>query len=494
MKASAPAPSTSQHRPALLEEFPAATAAQWRQAAEELLKGAPFAKKMITRTAEGIELQPIYHPVDTRQSGGDEARRRFFRGGRWKIAPDDSAGTIMVDTRFWHDAGACAVQELAFALAVGIEQLRKILQRGAPLAEATRDTRFAFCAGSNFFMEIAKFRAARLAWACVVRAFGGDEVACRVHLQVTTATRNKTAYDAHTNILRTTTEAFSAVVGGCDSLHIGAFDEFTATPSESGERIARNIHHILADECDIARVADPAGGSSYVEWLTNEVATQAWGLMQEIEGHGGISAALSIGYFQGLVEETAKARARALATRRATIVGVNQYPNARERPPGRRPTTVQRESEPFERLRDAAAAFAERTGHPPRIFQANLGPSRLYRLRADWTTGFFEVGGFAVAADRDFENAAEAAAQALASGARLVVLTSSDENYTTAVEMFACTIKAADPGIFVLVAGTPKSPAVETAWRTAGVDDFVNLASNALELLTHLLTKIGALP
>lgn len=493
MKMPEPASSSAQTRPAFLAEFPAATADQWRQAAEALLKGAPFAKKMITRTAEGIELQPIYHFVDPSQSGLNEAHRRFFRGGRWKIGPDDLDGIITVDTRIWHDAGASAVQELAFALAAGIEQLRRKLKEGATLTEATKDTRFAFCAGSNFFMEISKFRAARLAWARVVDAFGGDDAACRVRLHVSTATRNKTAYDAHTNILRTTTEAFSAVVGGCDSLHIGAYDAFTANPSELGERIARNIHHILADECNLARVADPAGGSSYVEWLTNEVATQAWSLMQTIEQQGGMSAALATGFIKELVEETARARAHAIATRRATIVGVNKFPNAREHPPGRQPTTIQREAAPFEQLRDAAADFAERTGQPPRIFQANIGPSRLYRLRADWTTGFFEVGGFAVAADRDFKDANEAAAQAVASGARLVVLVSNDETYATAVETFARAVKAADPGIFVLVAGTPNSPSVETVWRTAGVDEFVNLASNALELLTTLLTKTGAL-
>jgi methylmalonyl-CoA mutase len=159
-----------------------------------------------------------------------------------------------------------------------------------------------------------------------------------------------------------------------------------------------------------------------------------------------------------------------------------------------RPLRAQRAAQPFERLRDAAAAFAARTGQPPLVFQANLGPSRLYRLRADWTTGFFEVGGFKVLADRDCKDADEAAAVALASGARLVVITSNDETYATAVEPLARALKAKDPGLFVLVAGAAKDKDVEAAWRAAGVDEFVNVASNTLELLTRLLTKIGVLP
>jgi methylmalonyl-CoA mutase len=312
---------------------------------------------------------------------------------------------------------------------------------------------------------------------------------------VRTANRNKTAYDEHTNILRTTTEAFSAVVGGCDSLRIGAFDEFTGPSSPLAQRIARNLHVILGEECDLARVADPAGGSYYVEWLTDQVAHRAWNLFQEIEKRGGMAKADAAGYPQELVAETARTRADALAKRRAVIIGVNQYPNIRELRPDRtvRPSRHSREAEPFERLRDAAAAFAERTGQPPLLFQANIGPSRLYRLRADWTTGFFEVGGFKVAAERDYKDADEAAAAALASDARLVVITSSDETYATSVEPLARAIKAGNPGTFVLVAGAAKDKAAESAWRAAGVDEFVNVSSNALELLTRLLTKIGVL-
>jgi methylmalonyl-CoA mutase len=156
------------------------------------------------------------------------------------------------------------------------------------------------------------------------------------------------------------------------------------------------------------------------------------------------------------------------------------------------PLSIHRAAEPFERLRDASAAHAAKTGSAPAVFQANIGPSRLYRLRADWTTAFFEVGGFKVLADRDFKETADAAGAALASEAKIVVITSADETYATAVEPLAKVLKAARPGLVVLVAGAPKEN--EAAWRAAGVDEFVNVASNTLDLLARLLVKAGVLP
>jgi methylmalonyl-CoA mutase len=448
--------------------------------------------------------------------------------------------------------------------------LRELAKHSVPVNDALRHVRFSLSAGSNFFMEVAKFRAARQVWSQAVAALGSDDTACPMHLHVRTATFNKTVTDAHTNMLRTTTEAFSGVVGGCDSLHVSPYDEVTRLPDEFSRRIARNTQTILAEECDLTRVVDPAGGSHYVEWLTNEVATRAWALFQEIEKLGGMTAALQAGFPQKLVAEAAKARADGVAKRRTIIVGVNQYANAREAQPDRRtpdyaaiqkkrakqvadyrtkhdaeedafvlnslstllesqprsaleaaieavskgatlgeicramrshdgehpritPLRIHRAAQPFERLREASAA-ATAAGKEPLLFQANIGPSRLYRLRADWTTGFFEVGGFKVAADRDFKDAGEAAAAALASGAKIVVITSMDETYATAVEPLARAIKAGNSGIHILVAGAaPKEKETENAWRAAGVDEFVNVTSNSLEMLTRLLTKIGVL-
>lgn len=705
----------------LLGDFSPPTYAQWRAAAEELLKGAPFDKKLLTRTPEGIELQPIYHRADVAalpHTGEFPGCGERLRGGRasgylaqpWLVSQEfplatpeefnaaalqdlsrgqtelnilldlatlggrdpDQAGpgevgacglslatiedmerafagvhlgaisiylhagasalpaaalllalakkrgvsarelrgcievdplgvlawkgdlpvsldlayqemasltrfavdhapklqTVAIQTHAYHDAGATAVQELAFALATGVEYLRELQMRGIGVNEAAPHVRFALSAGSNFFMEVAKLRAARAVWAQAIRALGGEASAQAMHLHVRTATFNKTVFDAHANILRGTTEAFAAVVGGCDSLHVGPFDEVIRVPDEFSRRIARNTQTILAEECDLTRVIDPAGGSYFVEWLTDQIARRAWALFQEIEKDGGMAHALVSGIPQTRIAEVAATKADAVARRRTVIVGTNQYPIAQESPPDRtlpdyaaihhkrakqiadfrtrfaaeadaeilrrlaillesrpaaaleaatdavahgatlgeicrtlrandepaatiKPVRVTRAAQPFERLRDASARFKQRTGAAPLLFQANIGPSRLYRLRADWTSGFFEVGGFQVAKDREFKGAEDAAEAALASGARIVVITATDETYPTVVEPLARAIKARDASVLVLVAGAAKEN--EAAWRAAGIDEFVNVASNALELLTRLLTRIGVL-
>ncbi len=478
--------------------------------------------------------------------------------------------TIAVQGTPYADAGASAVQELAFTLATGVEYLREVKRRGVAIDDAARHVRLSLSAGSNFFMEVAKFRAARHVWTLAVRALGASAAAGSMHLHVRTSTFNKTAVDIHGNILRGTTEALAAVVGGCDSLHVAPFDEALRPPTTFSRRIARNVHTIIGEECDLNRVIDPAGGSYYVEWLTDAVGRRAWSLFQEIEKMGGMARALAAGFPQKLTGETATTRAEAVAKRRTTIVGANQYPNARENrgdsslpdyaalqrkraqqvttwrnqaasetdtvvlerlagllqakpaealelatdaiyfgatlgevcralrsrdesSPRITPLRIHRAAQPFERLRDAATTFAADTGRTPVVFQANIGPSRLYRQRADWTTGFFAVGGFEVVAERDFPDATEAVAAVLGSGVSLVVLTSTDESYATVVEPFARALKAANANAFLLVAGAAKDPATEAAWRAAGVDEFVNLASNALDLLTRLLIRIGVL-
>ena len=713
MKADTQTTNPTASRDWLLGEFSAATHEQWRTAAEALLKGASFEKKLVTRTPEGIELQPIYNQSDVAglpqllelPGSGDRVRGsvsgHLLRG--WEVSqelplptpeefnaaaiadlergqtelnvpldlatlegrdpdnaepgevgacglslatiadmerafagihlpmisvylragasalpatalllalarergnsPSELRGCIEVDplgmlawnghmplsldraydemaavTRYaiehaprlqtiaiqghpYHDAGATAVQELAFALATGVEYLREMEKRGVSINETTRHVRFALSAGSNFFMEVGKFRATRQVWSQAVRAMGGSPDARRMHLHVRTSTYNKTAYDAHTNILRTTTEALSAVVGGCNGLHVGPFDEVIRLPDDFSRRIARNIQTILAEECDLTKVIDPAGGSWYVEWITDQVARRAWSVFQEIEKAGGMARALEADLPQKAAATSAALKADSVGRRRTVVVDANQYPNSRDGAPDPRlpdyaairekrarevadfrtrsstegdanvmnhlntlleshpgaalesavdaivdgatlgeicrtlraddephakikPLRIHRAAQPFEQLRDNAAGYARRKGTPPLLFQANIGPSRLYRLRADWTSSFFQVGGFKVMNDRDFTGADDAARAVADSGATIVVIISGDATYQTVVEPLARAIKSADPRVFILVAGAPKENA--DAWRAAGVDEFVNVTSNALELLTRL--------
>ena len=249
---------------------------------------------------------------------------------RFAISETPRFGTIGVRTHFYSDAGGNAVQELAFALATGVEYLRRLERRGIPVTNAAPRFRFTFSVGPDFFMAIAKFRAARMLWSRIISASGGEDQGMRIHAR--TSLWNRSALDPHVNILRGTTEAFAAVAGGCDSLHIGAFDEAVRQRNEAPSRIARNTQIILREECHLDHVIDPAGGSYYVEALTWELARKAWALFREIENLGGMASAILAGVPQRQVSAIAAAKAESIALRRISLVGVNVYANPKEKP------------------------------------------------------------------------------------------------------------------------------------------------------------------
>ncbi|MCB2201048.1 acyl-CoA mutase large subunit family protein [bacterium] len=251
---------------------------------------------------------------------------------RWARSHAPQVKTISIWSHMWHEAGANAVQELAIALATGVCYLREMEQRGLSVEETAGKMQFGFSIGGHFFMEIAKLRAARLLWAKVVQASGGSPDAGKMTIHGRTSRRQQTTFDPYTNILRSTTQAFSAVVGGVDSLHVAPFDEALGVPGEFGRRIARNTHIILRDEAHLNNVLDPAGGSWYVETLTDQLSQEAWKLFQQIEAEGGIEKALEKGFLQEMVEATAQERHANLATRKDVQVGINMYPNLAERP------------------------------------------------------------------------------------------------------------------------------------------------------------------
>jgi methylmalonyl-CoA mutase len=251
---------------------------------------------------------------------------------RWAATNAPQLQTICVHSRAWHESGANAVQELAYALATAVEYLRAMNERGLDANTVAPRVRFAITVGETFFTEIAKLRALRMLWARVVQSLGGNAEAQRLSLHVRTSHWNKTVNDPYNNLLRTTVESFAAVLGSCDSLQVGAFDEVLRTPDEFSQRVARNTQIILQKECNLDRVIDPAGGSYFIESLTGELATRAWALFQEIEQQGGMSAALQAGGPQQAVAATAAARLKGVAQRRDSIVGVNQYANPKEQP------------------------------------------------------------------------------------------------------------------------------------------------------------------
>jgi len=251
---------------------------------------------------------------------------------RWAAANAPGLRTVLVRGHPYHDGGGNAVQELAFALATGVEYLRELQARGLTVDQAAPRVLFAFSLGSNLFMEIAKLRAARILWAKMIAAFGGSEDARRIHVHARTSGWNKTLYDPNVNMLRATTEAFSGVLGGCDSLHIGSKDEIARVPDDFSRRVARNTHTVLREEAGLTRTVDPAGGSWYLESLTDTLARKTWELFQDVEKQGGMAKALSTGFPQQQVAAVSDQRAKAYAQRRDIFVGTNMYPNPTDDP------------------------------------------------------------------------------------------------------------------------------------------------------------------
>jgi len=442
-------------------------------------------------------------------------------------------GAVYVDGNVFHNAGSSAVQELGFTLAAANEYLKALTAEGLSVEQIASSMRVGLGIGGHYFLEIGKFRAARMLWARMLTAWGAKFEELPIHLHARTSIYNKTKVDPYVNMLRVTSESFSAVMGGCDSMHIGPFDEVVRVPDTFSRRIARNLHTILAEECDLNKVIDPAGGSYYVEWVTDQVAQKAWEWFQKVEAEGGLIAALKNGMVQKEISAVAAKRTANIEQRRDVIVGTNQYPNAVEKALDPRPVDyaaikaeraayvasvnagtdtlgklmaaslsagaeaeiealpIRRGSEAYEGLREAAVAYKAKTGNAPTIFQANWGPSRGYRMRADWTSAFYQAGAFEVLNDTDFDTIEDLTAALKESGSKIAVVTSSDDKYEESLVDIAKAIKAVDSGIYVIVAGAAGDN--EAAWREAGVDDFVNVRVNNYQMLAMLMKKIGVI-
>ncbi|MBW1990014.1 MAG: acyl-CoA mutase large subunit family protein, partial [Deltaproteobacteria bacterium] len=240
--------------------------------------------------------------------------------------------TILVSAQPYHNAGAGAEKELAFAMATAAEYARAMGQRGLTADDVFASMALSFSVGRNMLMEIAKLRAARVLFAMVAEAFGASEQAAKAHVHARTSWWTKTAYDPYTNMIRNTTEAFAAVMGGVDSLHVGFFDELVRHPGEFSRRVSRNLQVLLQAEARFIRPVDPAGGSWCVESLTWELGEKAWSLFQEIEGDGGMTQALYAEGPQQACADTAAQKRVDVERRKEVFVGVNKYPNLEEKP------------------------------------------------------------------------------------------------------------------------------------------------------------------
>jgi methylmalonyl-CoA mutase len=431
----------------------------------------------------------------------------------WARAAAPGLRTALVDVGGYHDAGAGAAEQLAVLLASGVAYLRALTADGTAVDAAARQLGFAMAVGRDLFVELAKLRAARLCWARVVAACGGDATAQRMHLHVRGSWRERTAIDPWVGLLRGTGETIAAALGGADSIATVAMDAALGEPGELGRRMARNTQVVLAEESQLGRVADPGGGAGYVEALTDRLARAAWSRFQAIEREGGIVAALRSGSVQREVQANATRQAEAVATLRLPIVGVSRFPAAQEQDPGAEPvvdvlahetgaqghvaedrlmltgaaaevvTPLQRArlAAPFEALRAAVQAAAGQ------VALVAVGSAAQSRARVDFCRGYFAVGGFTVIETAGAIELEAAAQQFAATGARAAVICSADAVYAEVVPRLVPLLRAAGAKVVVL-AGRPKDQG--EALAAAGVELFVQQGGDALALLAELQRRM----
>lgn len=387
----------------------------------------------------------------------------------------------------FEEAGATAVEEVGFTLAAGVDFLAAMQERGVGVDRAATSIEFCFATGANYFFQIAKLRAFRMLWARAVENFGGTSDCARARIAARTSRWNKTVYESHVNILRATTEAMAAVLGGADSVMVAPFDECYRQPDEASRRLARNTQLLLRHEAFLGNVADPAGGSYYVETITEFLARDGWKRMQELEASGGYRKALAGGEIARTLEKKLAAREKAVASRRRVLIGTNQFANAPERALGRvderRIKETRRGAQIFEELRLRTERHAAAGGKLPRVILAEIGDAKMRAARSNFAASFFACAGFEIATMR-FKNAEEIAE---AEG-DLIVLCSSDAEYAALVAELRPGLKNAGRETPVLVAGFS---ADAEALAAAGVADFIHARSNAIEVLTKWQERLG---
>ena len=426
--------------------------------------------------------------------------------------------TIVVNAYLFNNAGSFITQELGYALAWGNEILNRLINAGINPALAAKKIKFNFGISSNYFLEIAKFRAARWLWAEIVKEYNpvcqnncqnkGQDNECRcagkMNIFAQTSSFNKTIFDPYVNLLRTQTEAMSATIAGVDSLLVTPFDDSFKTPDDFSERIARNQQILLKEECHFNEIVDASGGSYYIEILTDSIAQEAWRIFLEAKEKG-FYESVKTGEIQAAVKASAEKRFKAIAQRREILLGTNQYPNFMETVSGARytvhgggdaenenlsdPCTVhpvpctinkKRLAEDFEALR----LNTECSGKEIKAFMLTIGNLAMRLARSQFSSNFLACAGYKIIDNLGFETVAEGVEAARKAGADIIVLCSSDDEYTVYAPEAYHLIGDKE---LLIVAG---APACMDELKSQGITNFINIKSNVLESLQELNKRL----
>jgi len=386
----------------------------------------------------------------------------------------------------FEESGVGAIEQIALLLSAGAEFLDRMLDRGVSIAESAGTLGFSFSIGSNFFIEVAKLRAFRLAWSRIVESFGGDSESARAVIYARTARWNETVYDPHVNILRATTEAMSAIVGGVDSITVAPFDECYRRADQASRRLARNLQLVLKHEAGLARVADPLGGAYMIEAVTSEIATSAWRSFQGLEAGGGYNKAKAAGLVDLIVHRRRADRSKAASQRKVVLTGTNRFANPIEEGLGliepEMPNCTSRVARSFEEIR-LRSEKALANGRSPKIALARFGDPKISDARAQFAADFLACAGLHVDV-----RACKTSKEISEIEADLIVLCSSDPEYLCVAEELMKFLEQRNRNTLVAIAGNPKS---SEDLKRLGILEFIHLGSNTPEVLTKIQQKLG---
>ncbi len=403
---------------------------------------------------------------------------------------------VAVSSATLTNCGAYSYQELGYALAWGNEYLQLMTDAGISPELAAQNIKFNMGINGVYFMEIAKFRAARLLWSQIVSQYTPCKESAKMHICATTTTYNLTIFDSYVNMLRTQTETMSAALAGVESIVVTPFDKTFETPTEFAERIARNQQLLLKEECHFDKIVDVAGGSYFVEHLTDSLAQQAWKLFLDIEADGGFLAQAKAGKVQETINQTNQTRHANAGKRKEFILGTNQFPNFTEKSEGKTPATCccccetqgeipalkpSRLASDFEALR----LKTEQAAKVPVAFMLTIGNLAMRQARAQFSCNFLAAAGYKVIDNLGFETVEEGAEAARQAGADIVVLCSSDDEYATyGIPAF----KAVGNDKLFVIAG---APACADDLKAAGIENFIHVRVDQLNTLKEFNAKLG---
>ncbi|MBQ4295652.1 MAG: methylmalonyl-CoA mutase small subunit [Prevotella sp.] len=404
---------------------------------------------------------------------------------------------ISVNSVSLNNAGAYIVQELGYALAWGNEYMQQLTEAGVDADLAAKKVKFNMGVSENYFMELAKFRAARMLWAQIVKQYEPKcDCACKMVVNAITSEYNQTLFDSYVNLLRSQTEAMSATLGGVHSLVVTPFDTPYEEPNDFSERIARNQQLLLKEECHFAQVVDPGAGSYYIEHLTDSLAQQAWKIFLQVEEEGGFLESAKAGKVQDVINETNAKRHADAAKRKEFLLGTNQFPNFTEKSEGKTARQAccccgEEESE-FKAVNATrlAADFEDLRIHTentrvPVAFMLTIGNLAMRQARAQFSCNFLACAGYKVMDNLGFKTVEEGVDAALEAGADIIVICSSDDEYA---EYAIPAFKYLDGRAMFVVAG---APACMEDLKAAGIENFIHVRCNVLETLKEYNAKLG---